>query len=463
MSTQPRIGTGGGWGRALWIRVLTTFACLLITTIGVGEQARGDVSQRAAASKPKTAVRTSDQTAEALLQSLKVKQYETAFGMFDSTLKAVVPVEKLKAVWSGQLATLGNLISWTMLERQQVQAHDVRVALLQFDRGQLQATIAVNTPSQEVGGFLIRPYVAPAPPAAYVNRSKFRAVELTVGTEPFLLGATLTIPNGAGPFPGVVLVHGSGPIDRDETIGGSKVFKDLAEGLSSRGIAVLRYNKRTYQYGAKLSNDISVDDEVILDAVAAMKVLAARSDVDHARVFVVGHSMGALLAPEIAIRSGDVAGVVLMAPPGRPPWDMVLSQLRYVEAPKEQIEEVEQKVARLKAGTLGSETLLGAPEAYWRDLGSRDGIGMAKKLGKPVLIMRGDRDYQVLDEDVQAWRTGLANTPHVEFDIVPSLNHLFIEGEGKPGPDEYVVAGHVDAKVIDKLASFIAPTNTGAR
>src|SRR5439155_1698817 len=84
----------------------------------------------------------------------------------------------------------------------------------------------------------------PAPPALYVHPSDFRAVDVSVGTAPFVLGGTLTVPVGLGPFPGVVLLHGSGPQDRDETIGASKVFKDLAEGLASRGIEVLRYDKR---------------------------------------------------------------------------------------------------------------------------------------------------------------------------------------------------------------------------
>ena len=459
MPTERSLMTNGSSGRVPRVRFLSTLACLLGAMTGICTQATGDVSQSSASTSP----RTSDQTAEALLSAMRDQRYDVAFGMFDSTMKAAVSVEKLKAVWSGQLAALGNLTTWTITQRSPAQAREVRIALLQFERGRLQATIAVNAQSQQVGGFLLLPYVEPAPPAAYVDPSKFRAMEATVGTAPFVLGATLTLPVGTGPFPGVVLVHGSGPNDRDETIGGNKVFKDLAEGLASKGIAVLRYDKRTFRYGAKLGNDISVDDEVILDAIAAVKALAARLDVDPARVFVVGHSMGALLAPEIAVRSGSVAGVALLAPPGRPPWEMVLSQLRYLEAPKEQIADAEAKVARIKAGNLGGETLLGAPQAYWKDLAARDGIAMAKKLGKPILILRGERDYQVIDEDVQAWRTGLANTAHVEIETLPGLNHLFIAGSGKPGPNEYNVPGHVEVQVIDKLASFILPAKAGAR
>jgi dipeptidyl aminopeptidase/acylaminoacyl peptidase len=279
---------------------------------------------------------------------------------------------------------------------------------------------------------------------------------MAVGSEPFILGGTLTVPSMLDPVPAVVLVHGSGPQDRDETIGANKVFKDLAEGLASRGIAVLRYDKRTYQYGNKLGDSISVDDEATRDAIAAVGALRARPEVDPKRLFVIGHSMGALLAPEIALRSAPVAGIVLLAPPGRAPWDMVLAQAQYLGTPKKDMADLEAKVSRLKAGTLGSEKLLGAPQSYWKDLASKDGIGTAKKLQRPILILRGSRDYQVTEEDVEAWRRGLAGVPKVEALTIPDLNHLFIAGTGKPGPSEYGTPGHVDAGVIDKVAAFIA-------
>src|SRR4030095_10169400 len=144
----------------------------------------------------------------------------------------------------------------------------------------------------------------PAPPASYVDPERFHDVALTIGAPPYALPATLSLPEGEGPLPGVVRVHGSGPNDRDETVGANKIFKDLAEGLASAGIAVLRYEKRTYTYGDQLTNTITIDDEVVLDAIAATRTLAARAEIDRARVFVIGHSLGAMLAPEIAQRTG---------------------------------------------------------------------------------------------------------------------------------------------------------------
>ncbi|AKF85217.1 hypothetical protein MFUL124B02_10540 [Myxococcus fulvus 124B02] len=280
----------------------------------------------------------------------------------------------------------------------------------------------------------------------------FRSEEVLVGKAPWELKGTLTVPAGTGPFPGVILVHGSGPHDRDETVGPNKPFKDLAEGLSSRGIAVLRYDKRTKVYAQQSAAGISMDDEVVVDAVAAVETLKARADIDPKHIFVVGHSLGALLAPEIAVRAAPVAGAVLLAPPGRAPWDIILAQLRYLEQPPELIASIEKDVELLKAGTLGDKKLLGAPAAYWRDWASRDGVAMATKLARPPLILRGERDYQVTEEDVAVWKKGL---PRAEVVTIPGANHLFIQGTGKPHPAEYQTPGNVDARVIDTLSAFI--------
>jgi pimeloyl-ACP methyl ester carboxylesterase len=253
-----------------------------------------------------------------------------------------------------------------------------------------------------------------------------------------------------------VLVHGSGPQDRDETIGANKVFRDIAEGLASKGVAVLRYDKRTLRYPEAMKGKPTIDDEVVLDAMAAVKVLRSRPEVDPKRIVVIGHSLGALLAPEIALREGSVAGTALLAPPGRKPWDIVLAQMRYLDTPAADLAETERKIALLREGKLGEETLMGAPGSYWLDWAGRDGVAAARKLGRPILVMRGERDFQVGEEDLAIWRKGLAGARGAKALSLPGLSHLFIEGTGKPGLAEYDTPGHVDARVIEALAAFAA-------
>jgi hypothetical protein len=136
------------------------------------------------------------------------------------------------------------------------------------------------------------------------------------------------------------------------------------------------------------------------------------------------------------------------------PWDIVIAQMRYLETPAADLAETERKVALLKAGKLGKEPLMGAPASYWIDWAGRDGVAAARKLGRPVLVMRGERDFQVAEEDIAIWKKGLGGAHGARFLSLPGLNHLFIEGTGKPGPAEYETPGHVDARVIEALAAF---------
>jgi uncharacterized protein len=391
---------------------------------------------------------------DALMNALKAGNYSAAEALFDTSMRTAVPMSQLRGTWEGLVKALGPLVSWAFEAPTRTQSMEQRMGSLRFEHGEAKAMVVIDPKTGMIAGFFIRPPSAPAVGhAAYVDTTVFRVVDLKVGTDPYLLGATITIPRGTGRFPAVVLVHGSGPQDRDETVGANRVFRDLAEGLSSKGVVVLRYDKRTKVYGAKMGSSTTLDDEVILDAVAAVHQLAARPEVDPKRVFVIGHSLGALLAPEIAVRAGNVAGVVALAPPGRPPWDIVLAQMRYLEAPPDQIADIEKKAALLRQGKPAD--LLGASGAYWLDWSRRDGVAMAKKLGRPVLALRGDRDFQVGAEDLATWRVGLQGQKGAIVQTLPHLNHLFIRGEGKPSPSEYENPDHVDPNVIEMIRKFV--------
>ncbi|MEI6388762.1 MAG: alpha/beta fold hydrolase [Spirochaetota bacterium] len=314
----------------------------------------------------------------------------------------------------------------------------------------------------------------------YAKSGSWTDEAASVDTGGWPLPGTLSIPKGKGPFPAVVLVHGSGPNDRDETIGPNKVFADIALGLASRGIAVLRYDKRTLVHAARLSaeaGDIDVRSETVDDAVAALALLSRDPRVDSRRIIIVGHSLGAMLGPMIAaaVASGGSgihpAALVLVAPNARPLEDVIVDQVRYLsmlqpgddEQKSAGIAELVAAAARVKA--LGpatgdddpepSELPLAIPAAWWRSLAGYNPVTVAQGLGLPLLVIHGSRDYQVMSSEALAWRSGLSGQSNATTMLLPNLNHLMMRGSGPANPAEYDTPGHVDAAVIEAIAGFV--------
>jgi dienelactone hydrolase len=267
-----------------------------------------------------------------------------------------------------------------------------------------------------------------------------------------------------------VLVHGSGPGDRDETIGPNKPFKDLAWGLASRGAAVLRYDKRTKVHPGKaiaLLSTFTVKDEYIEDALEAVTQLRLTAQINAGRIFVLGHSQGGSVLPRIGKADPHLAGLIILAGGARKLEDTYLDQMTYIfslgggptEEQQKQLEQIRAQVARVKhlreTPAAPADLPLGVPAAYWLDLQDYDPPAVAKTLSQPMLILQGGRDYQVTREDFRRWQDALSFRREATFKVYPKLNHLFIEGEGQITPAEYQTPGHISQQVIEDIANWI--------
>ena len=237
--------------------------------------------------------------AQAVIDNLIAGNYEAATADFTDEMLAALPPAKLQQVWESVIDQVGPYQRQVEVTGQTAEGYTVFIFTLQFENALLDAQISISTDGK-VGGFYIRPNQGPPPPPYeapdYVNPDAFTEQDITLnaGTE-WELPGTLSLPVGDGPFPAVVLVHGSGPEDRDETIGANKPFRDLAWGLATQGIAVLRYDKRTLVYAQAMKDQIqslTVQDETIDDALAAVELLRSADKIDPARVFLAGHSLG---------------------------------------------------------------------------------------------------------------------------------------------------------------------------
>lgn len=286
---------------------------------------------------------------------------------------------------------------------------------------------------------------------------------MIVGHAPFELCGTITIPRaGTRPWPGVVLLGFSGRVDKDGTIGPNHIYKDIAEGLSSRGIVVLRYDKRTLVYTEEMRQPYTIKEEYLDDGATAVRFLRSRPEVATDRIFIAGHSEGSTVAAEVAVEAVPVAGLILLGAGVSKAGTFkvgawVVRVTRFLgQTPPERLAELERKADEVDNHQMPpTEKFLGHPASYWYDLEGRNIVADARKLHIPILILHGARDYQSNDEDIEHWQQGLKGMPHVRVTTIPALNHMLLTGTGKPNDQEYMMPGHVDQRVIDAMAAFI--------
>ena len=313
------------------------------------------------------------------------------------------------------------------------------------------------------------------PTFAFCENNGLMAEAVSIG-EPALPG-TLTLPeNAAYPLPAVVLLHGSGPNDRDETVGQTKMFRDLAQGLAAQGVAVLRFDKRTLIYGSRYTHEdlktFTVDQESIQDAVAAAQILRADPRIDPNRIYLIGHSMGAMIAPRIAQENpGLFDGIILLSGTPKTLGDIVLSQNQAIvdalPALTKAIGQIQMQGLRKEWENLlnSSEenakklTVFGQPGYYFWEMAQYDTGEILQSLDIPVLIINGGRDFQVVDADgINAW-TALNLPENVQVIYHPELNHLLMDPdapeEARGTVKEYDTPCRVSQEIIEKIAQFI--------
>jgi len=417
-----------------------------------------------------------ERAARAFVEILAKEHFEEATKVFDSTMKKALPAEKLRQIWNALQEQVGAFERQLDVRKQKVRQYDVVFVTCKFASASLDVKVVLDS-QKRVSGLFFVPSQSPSTykytPPAYVLKNAFIEKEVVVGTTEWPLPGTLSLPKGEGPFPALILVHGSGPQDRDETIGPNKLFRDLAWGLASQGIAVLRYEKRTKQHAGKLgsmSKHVTVFEESIEDAIAAVPVLRKYTGIDKSKIFVLGHSLGGMLIPRIAQHDKEkqIAGFVVLAGTTRPLEDIILEQYKYIfsldhmlqENEKEMLEKLKKQVTLVKSKKLSMDTPdsdlpFGVPASYWLDLRDYDPAASARRIIRPILILQGQRDYQVTMADFKRWKENLASRKNVEFKVFPLLNHLFIKGKGKSKPAEYQTAGHAAQEVIECISEWI--------
>ncbi|MHB9286312.1 alpha/beta hydrolase family protein [Halobacteriales archaeon Cl-PHB] len=370
--------------------------------------------------------------------------------------------EALEGYWHGLYGQYGESAG---VGDSSVDGGEVTVELC-FEDGSEAARLAVG--EDGVASFSFAPeYAVPD----YVDESTVVEREVGVDADDATLDGVLTVPEGDGPVPGVLLVHGAGLHDRDGTAGSSKILKDLAWGLATEGIASLRYEKRLADHDVDDEN-FTVDRVVAADAVAALDSLLGADDVDRDAVFVAGHSQGGMCAPRIADRHGEVSGVVILDGPADPTLDPEDADfLRYeldpegdlTEEQDAQLESQVETVRRIAEGDFtDDETIMGKPGTWHRSTKQLDPAGTASDLDSPVFVLRtGRADEETQPELADYFRQGFEEWQAVDLldgsrvEFYDGLDHYFQAGPTPAVMQSLYFGGNVDSSVVTDVSTWI--------
>lgn len=390
--------------------------------------------------------------------------FKNVTSIFTESVKETVSEEYLKDVWNKTVDPLGSYIDIFSQEVVEGDSFITTKTVLSFEKNGLLLTISFDKDQKIQGIWFSYQTIEEEQLSESINE-----IDIQIGENELLLDGKLTVPRGVSNPPVVILVQGSGQSDLDETIGAvsNKPFRDIAWGLAEKGIASIRYNKRFYEYADKASVNSTIYDEVLDDVSSAIAYATRDERVDGSKIYIVGHSLGGMLAPKIAFDNKEVVGIVSLAGSPRNLEDIIYDQVNNALAAQSnlteeektyalsQYEEAVKSIKKLGNDNL-QEAILGASGYYWKSLNEIETKKIVKELTIPMLFLQGSEDFQVFaDIDFEEWKTLLEGKENVSFVLYDNLNHLFMPSNGLKDISEYDVEGNVDGKVIEDIAEWI--------
>jgi len=404
-----------------------------------------------------------DSLARNFISLLNQEKFVEASKQFDETVAAKIGVEQVGQIWQSLTLQVGSFQEIVGVKVQQKENLSRTISLCKFEKAYIDIQLVFNE-AGKIGGLFFRPAESPEKPAyilpSYVVTDSYEETNFKIQTPFGDLKAIYTAPKKIQNPPVIVLVHGSGPNDEDETFGPNKLFVDLAGGLASKGIGTIRYVKRSKAYPASFDENATVRDEVVNDALTAIEKAAEFSN---GSIYVLGHSLGGMMTPLIIQENDQLKGGIIFAGNSRPLEDLMMEQVEYIlqnnaaNGQEESYADIKSAAQKLKDRAFNEgtpkEELLNIPPSYWIDLLKYDQAKTAKKLKTPLLVLQGERDYQVTMKDFEGWKEVLKK--RAVFKSYPALNHMFFAGEGLCLPDEYTTKGNVPEYVIDDIRKWI--------
>lgn len=389
-------------------------------------------------------------------------EFDLTYETLSLTVRQQMSKEDLKLGWDTTVASLGEFIQIYETDEITQDQNTIVKVILEYENSGLEISFTYNS-SDKLDGLWLN--YKSLKIELEIN-DKFEEAEILVGEGGYPVKGILTLPKGIENPPVVILVHGSGTHDVDETIELNKPFRDIAYGLAEQGIASIRYQEQLLQYPELVSDNLTINEDSLEDAAKAISYAVSCGQVDTDRIFIIGHSLGGMMAPKIASDHPEVAGIICLAGSPRKLEDIVVDQQNLMIGISEGLTE-EQKsgyisdaetqataIRELKEGD--TQVLFGIAASYWYSLNQIDIYNIVKDLNIPMLIAQGSADWQVYaDKDYVEWQELLGDRDNVTFHLYDNLNHLFMTNDDSVVLDQYTNKGTVDQQLIDDMAAWI--------
>ena len=380
--------------------------------------------------------------------------YKLSYNYLDESIKLKVSVSLLEETVLQLESQLGKFKSIIDSNNEK----ETYFFYSEFEKMKLDIKITFNEENKIIGFFFV--------PHKEFKKENSLGKEFNIKSNNIELKGTLLIPENDSLKKLVIFIHGSGPNDRDETIFENKPFKDIAESLYKRGIASYRFDKKTFSNPESFNDNSTIDEEVTIDIINIINYFKNDNQFSNYEIIILGHSLGAYLTPRIINKSNKVSKAIMLAGNARSLDKLIIEQYNYLyelnstEDLKSELGKLKNQISFLHSKKFNFNTSkenlpLNLSANYWQSILDYNPLKEVKKVKIPMLILQGERDYQVTIKDFELWKKSLDNNKKVTFISYPKLNHLFITGDKKSEPKEYMIKGIVDEMVINDIFNFI--------
>lgn len=407
------------------------------------------------------------QQTKTIISHLQQKEFDSAYALFDANMQRQLSVTDIEIMWDNFIEKYDSL---TNVHDPGIHKKDslwISETKLDFVKKSFILQLSLSSKGAVCGLFL-RNINLPYSPPAYVNTLTFYELKLDIAAKGISNEGVLSLPKIGGKPPLVIIVGGSGPTGMDASSGPNKPYKDLAWALASRGVAVYRYNKRTFNkanLNMKSVTEFGLKQEYGDDLKALVNYFSKSDKVDAKRIYILGHSQGGFMLPYFAKENGSkVKGYISLAGNFSTIADILPYQFRFLQSLNSDsaaIKVYDELIAKaaymqrnVESSNIEKDSMIpGMTLYYLKDMAKEQPAKLAPYLfGKPFLAIQGGRDYQVPPSELEQWKVKFKNVCCAEFKTFDKLNHVMMEGEGAPNPAEY----NTPANIPEYVPMFIA-------